>query len=218
MWVRLHAWAGAHAHTHTFPLKFLLMKYIYWAKLIFSFHVCMPYVLQSILLSCFSMTSLLESTIIRDSFILYIDNEKVTNYVQKTECFSNTYLPLYYFENRVNPLSHGLAVDCVKEGMKVFKQWRVSLKIIKMMIHPMPQHIQHSELHRLTIFFPIPLPVFPLGVLDCLFWLQRVLVVIIDQWWIRNVESLHQEVQEFLYSQLQVHLNSNILNNLSYIL
>lgn len=58
------------------------------------------------------------------ALLFYIKDTKKADYLcaMITKCYCDTYLPLYYFENGVNPLSHGLAIDCIKEGMKFCKQ------------------------------------------------------------------------------------------------
>lgn len=67
-----------------------------------------------------------------------------------TDCAMIYYLSLDYFQHRADPLAHRLWSDRVKEFVEGAQQCRVSFKVIEMVIHPMAQHIQDSELHWLS--------------------------------------------------------------------
>lgn len=98
------------------------------------------------------------------------------------------YLSLDYFQYRADPLAHRLGGDCVEEFVEGAEQFWVSFEVVEMVIHPMAQHIQDSELHWLSellqnkisvnspnrfrarsSYLSVSFPVFPLRILERFF-------------------------------------------------
>lgn len=128
----------------------------------------------------------------------------------------NTYLSLYDLQDTIHPFPHALPIDRVQKPFQLRKQFRFPLEIVKMVIHPVSQHVKHSKttnrrlkssntprifpvlpkLHRLAIFLPVLLPILPLVALLHLLGVAAILLV--HQRGIRYVEPLDQKVQKLV--------------------
>lgn len=56
-----------------------------------------------------------------------------------------TYLSLYYLDNTVHPLPHALPVYRVQKRLQFSQKARIVLKVVEMVVHPVPQDVQHPE-------------------------------------------------------------------------
>ena len=63
---------------------------------------------------------------------------------------------LHQLADVLHPLPHVPALDLVQEGGETMQEINVLVKIVKVLINPVFEHVEHSELNGLNIFLPEP--------------------------------------------------------------
>ena len=64
-----------------------------------------------------------------------------------------TYPPFDNFANALYPFFERLPWDQVQEFGECIEELSILLKVVEMLVHPMLEHIEYTELNWLTVFF-----------------------------------------------------------------